>query len=528
MKKTLIALTAAASTLAAGAQSAVDAYTFSQTDVRGTARFMSMGGAFTALGGDLSTMAQNPAGLGVYRKSEIGATLDISPRRITATTSSDRYSTDATKVFCNNFGYIGVANLSGLMRTFSWGVSYNRIGSFNREFFSSQNPAPSSLTNYIASYTNNSGYAPSELAFRDGYNPYQDSSNDWLSILAYNSLLINDVAGRYYGLSQQGTVSDAQSTVRQSGYVDEYNIDFGGNIADVLMWGIGLGIQDLSFNSTVLYSESMANAYIPSARQSMTTGSAEYDLVNYRNVTGSGVNVKFGLIFRPINELRIGAAIHTPTWYTMSSSQTATVNSDFMPNSGGDDVHVNNEYTDDAYYNFKLNTPWKFMIGAAGVIGSQAIVSLDYEHQAYNDMSVKYQDGWGNYISDDYVNQDIKNYYKAANIILLGIEYRLTPRLSGRLGYNYSTTTSTQEVLDGKEQVYTAGTDPSFTLNKTSNAISAGLGYRWSSFYLDAAYVWRRNNSEYYAFTPYDGIQAPRTSLAQNTNDIVFSVGFKF
>ena len=87
----------------------------SQTELRGTARFMSMGGAFTALGGDLSTLTQNPAGIGVYRRSEIGATLDISPRKITSETNSTKESMSKTKVYCNNFGYVGTARLDGIM-----------------------------------------------------------------------------------------------------------------------------------------------------------------------------------------------------------------------------------------------------------------------------------------------------------------------------------------------------------------------------------------------------------------------------
>ena len=77
MKKTIITALVAAAPILASAQSTVDAYTLSQTEPRGTARFMSMGGAFTALGGDLSSLGQNPAGVGVYRGSDIGATLDI-------------------------------------------------------------------------------------------------------------------------------------------------------------------------------------------------------------------------------------------------------------------------------------------------------------------------------------------------------------------------------------------------------------------------------------------------------------------
>jgi hypothetical protein len=48
------------------AQTVDDALRYSQIFYGGTARFMSMGGAFTALGGDMSSLSQNPGGLGVY------------------------------------------------------------------------------------------------------------------------------------------------------------------------------------------------------------------------------------------------------------------------------------------------------------------------------------------------------------------------------------------------------------------------------------------------------------------------------
>ena len=53
------------------------------------------------------------------------------------------------------------------------------------------------------------------------------------------------------------TTGDAAYVVRESGYVDEYNIDFGGNISDVVYWGIGVGINDLSYFRYANYSESM-------------------------------------------------------------------------------------------------------------------------------------------------------------------------------------------------------------------------------------------------------------------------------
>ncbi|MDR2917287.1 MAG: hypothetical protein LBV74_21035, partial [Tannerella sp.] len=56
----------------------IDAFTLTNSDLGGTARSMSMAGAFGALGGDISAISNNPAGLGIYRSSEISGTLDLS------------------------------------------------------------------------------------------------------------------------------------------------------------------------------------------------------------------------------------------------------------------------------------------------------------------------------------------------------------------------------------------------------------------------------------------------------------------
>lgn len=531
MKRKLMAAVVAALPAILMAQSAPDVYTLSQTDLRGTARFMSMGGAFTALGGDLSTLTQNPAGIGVYRRSEIGATLDISPRKITTQTGSDKIGMSKTKAYCNNFGYVGTARFDGVMRTFSWGASYNRLASFDRNYRAYNARTDVSLSDYVASYTNaNEG----DMMFNNEshYNPYLDSDIDWLSILSYSSYMINPTsATTYRGLSQNGTIGDALSEVRESGYVDEYAIDFGGNIANTVMWGIGFGITDLSFNQTAAYSESKENAYIATSDGTMTTGNAGFELTNYRNINGTGFNLKVGVIVKPINEFRIGLAVHTPTWYSLSNTAMAKVGySYFNPGAPTDRNKPlqGEEETDNLYYNFHMNAPWKFMVGAAAVIGNTAIVSLDYERQAYNDIKTSYQNEWGDYVSDDAVNDDVKAYYKGSNILRMGLEYRLTSNFSLRAGYNYASTSTKQEVLNGDVEVFTAGMNPSFTSNKSTNAISVGLGYHYKSFYIDGAYVYRNRKSVYQAFTNYNEYKAPRADLSETTNSIVLSIGVRF
>lgn len=542
--KTRYLLASAALVLASGsvmAQSAIDALQLTPSDMRGTARFMSMGGAFTALGGDLSTLTQNPAGIGVYRRSEIGATLDINIMKATTDNLTGNFKDTKTKVACNNFGYIGVANLSGTMQTFAWGATYNRIAQWDRVLSGYAPTSSGSLTNYIANYTSNAGYSPEDLNFGDAYNPYMDSDCDWLSILAYNSALINPEINNsnvYNGLYHNGTNADAALDVRERGYIDEYSINFGGNISNTVYWGLGIGITDMSYTRETTYSESMENAYAYNNAAGGMIGNADagYYLDNYKHITGSGWKMSFGLIFRPVNEFRIGAAVHTPTWWSIDHSYGGSVDYSYydpsLPNSS-DNPTSGNEETDWASFNWKLKSPWRFMVGVAAVIGNNAIVSVDYERQAYNNMTVKnavydyygYLDG---YDQNNDVNNDIKTYTRASNILRVGIEYRPTAQLSLRAGYNYQTSDIATEAENGTTQIITSGTDPSYSFEKDTQRFSLGIGYRFGSWYIDGAYMYTTREGNLHAYTNWDGNIAPSFKTKQSNSSIVLSLGYKF
>ncbi len=515
------------------AQSAIDALTLSQTDFKGTARFMSMGGAFTALGGDLSTLTQNPAGLGIYRHSEIGATLDIDMQSNKSSSLTTTVNNSQTKAYCNNFGYVGVVNLDGPMKAFQWGVTYGRTASFDRIVGGYQMPTSTSLTNYIASFTN--GVNSDELNFGTGYNPYSNSDHDWMSILAFNSYMINNRAGQkdyYQGLYQNGTTSDAMMSVREKGYVDEYAFDFAGNVSDVFFWGLGISITDLNYTRYAVYSESMNGAAIyDKSTGGTTTGNAEYTLTNFKHITGTGWNVKFGVIFKPINELRIGGAIHSPTWYSIDHAYDAEVSYDYYATGKSIDL-TDTEYTDPAGFSWRLQTPWRFMLGVAGVVDGKFILSADYERQSYSDIKTKYADydGYGGveYFENTDVNNDIKNYTNASNIFRVGAEYRVTPQLSLRAGYNLTMSSIKKDLREGYNNVITSGSDPSYNFDKDRNCVSFGLGYRFGAWYIDGTYVRTTRESTLHAFTDFDGVTAPRFQIKDKNNSLVFSLGFRF
>src|ERR1700722_20659589 len=72
MKRFLYIVTLAATMpLIVKAQNADDALRYSQLTFGGTARYMAMGGAFSAVGGDMSTLTVNPAGVAVFTKNQL-------------------------------------------------------------------------------------------------------------------------------------------------------------------------------------------------------------------------------------------------------------------------------------------------------------------------------------------------------------------------------------------------------------------------------------------------------------------------
>lgn len=562
MKKLIIPAIALIPAAGVMAQSPVDAMALSQTELRGSARFMSMAGAFTALGADISAVGQNPAGIGMYRGSDIGLTLGIDINSNKTEWDGGNNTQSSTLANLNSAGYVGTMLFgSNRENSVSWGFTYNRLYRFNRTYTGGLGNMQTSLSNYIASITD--GVDPSLLwkVGSDGsnlypYDNYDYNAPDWMSILYYNSGMINsetyENGGQIYenslyrGLWQHGGTDGlgnkvdpssgaADFQIREKGHADEYNISLGGSVMNLVYWGIGVGITDLDYTQEYWYNESIDRALVPADPAGYQLGTDNYsELYSFKRISGTGANFKIGAIIKPINELRIGIAVHTPTYYTISSSSYGSTAFNFTssdPNYG----FSGSESTPWDDYQFKLNTPWKLMAGVAGVIGGRAIVSVDYQYDAYGDMKLKYDDGEEMLGTND----NIARYFKATNTIRLGAEYRVTPQLSVRAGYSYTTTASGKDYENAntggnrETDISTAGSNPSYTVNNSTQYVTCGLGYKVNGFYIDLAYVHKHRSSTFNAFTPfvdYDDVwtQAPTAKLTDNSSRIVATVGYRF
>lgn len=527
----------------ASAQVGIDAFSVSQNDLKGTARYMSMAGAFGALGGDLSAINQNPGGIGVYRSSDVGITLNLDLQ--SAETSANGVSTEVTqtKFNCNNFGYVGSYRLdSDIMPYINWGFTYNRPVSYNRRYRGEISDLNNSLSNYIAGVTNKAGYNTNDLSFMNDYDPYIHSNAPWLSIMGYNSYIVNpttfDLNGygkNFVGLMNAATLGFSEYEVIEKGGVDEFSFNFGGNLSDMLYWGIAFGVSSMEQDRYTYYGEGLTNATVPREDDSLDeNGIASYGLENWLNTKGNGFNFKFGFILKPINELRIGASIHTPTYWDLTDQIFSSLNyyvetSDGFVTEGYEDANAGYTYETD----YRIYTPWKFSLSAAAVLGTNGLLSFDYERVAYDDMKVKYDNGWSEWVEDWDVQSSIKDTYKAMNVFRVGAELRVTPQLSLRLGYSYQDSPVRKDAYEGRMNIMTAGTTPAYTFEKKTQYYTGGLGYRYKGFYTDFAYVHKSRESEYRAFSPevtssVSIVDSPKATIKDNNNQLVWSIGYRF
>lgn len=527
MKKIGIIILSAICPLLAVAQAAPDALNLSQPQLRGSARFLGMGGAFGALGGDISVLNYNPGGIGIYRSSDLALTLDLDIQSTQATNAGTKYgATNRTEFDVNNFGYVGAFRTgSELMPYFNFGVSYNRSKTFKRRHSGAMARPGTSLSNLVASYTTALGYGENDLLYTDRFNPYTDGNAPWISILAYDSYLITpNSTGGFNGLYGSGTDAYSEFEVIEEGKVDEYSINFGGNIANSVFWGLGVGITDLEYRTYNYYGEALGNAYIADDNHVVRKDDGAFGLENNLRTFGTGFNFKMGAIFKPINELRLGFAFHTPTFYSLKDEYIANINYDFNTGAQGT-RYTNDKYIGETWY--KLNTPWKIIASAATVLDGCVILSADYEWNGYSGMRLSNNNG-REYI--DLSNQ-IREYYKSTHTVRVGGEYRFTKNFSLRAGYSYQTSPVNDEMFDNKTGVATAGTIMSYTLPKSTQYYSAGLGYRYKNLYTDLTYMMKKHDFEYHAFAPDEyghSLISPTATISSKNNHIVWTLGVRF
>ena len=108
MKKiiTLAAWGLLAAAVPVSAQTVYDAAKIANKDLNGTARFVGMGGAMGALGGDISTIGTNPAGIGIYRSNDAMMSFSFSSYGTESNYMGSKINSDKTRASFDNAGFV--------------------------------------------------------------------------------------------------------------------------------------------------------------------------------------------------------------------------------------------------------------------------------------------------------------------------------------------------------------------------------------------------------------------------------------
>jgi hypothetical protein len=514
----------------------IDAYTLSNTGLSGTARSIAMGGAFGALGGDISVISSNPAGLGIYRSSEISGSLDLSMIKTSTNWNGESADQNKTRFAPNNFGFeLYFPTSSGSIRNWNLGFSYNRIKNFNRRYRMSNEGQMYSMADYTAWIASNAfgiGEGITKNEFEN--NPYDNKNlaGHWLPILGYDNYFNHYVGGPNEYQSAFGYMKDDKwnmispyrndLSVNESGHMAEYNVGFGMNISNFMFLGASVSVTDINYKYTSFYDESFVYN---------ETKDDNLYLENWLNTEGSAVSVNVGAIVN-LQLLRLGVAYNSPRWYNMTDYFDARAGS------------YNNDYEqpafetwipENSYNEYRFSTPGKWVFSGALILGQSALISADYELANYKEMN--YSDRNDSSGMDFPANEHIDKHYTWAHTLKLGAEIKVTPQFAVRAGYMTQTSPMRKALYNNQDEVFPSGTIPHFTVtSKPTKYYTAGFGYRFTpNFYMDLACVYLNNNAEVYAFSNTDMygngndlVKSIPASLKTKTTHLALTLGYKF
>lgn len=398
MKKTLTTLFVLMFVAPAFAQGSSDAYLFSQTYYQGTAKALGMGNALGAVGGDMTAVCINPAGMGLYRSNEFTFSLDLLNNLNQSTYYGETSNANKFRLTLPNVGYINAKQRSNYrnLRFTQFGIGLTRTNDFNLHTYAEGlNPTSSKIDNYLMQI--------------DGLSP-TDIENDFPMDIypAWETYLIDiyqDSIGDYYSSPvPQGGIRQSQENTFK-GRSEEWTFAGSMNLSDRFFVGTSVGLQHVKRIGVKVFEESMPE------HSSIETDFNKWSYSEELSTRGIGMNIKLGFIYHANRWLRFGAAFHSPTIFAFDESWQTETESQIL--------WITRKYiSPESHYEYTFISPLKWMGSLAFVIGQRGLVSLDAEYTNFGAACFRAEDF-------DYsaTNKEIKDTYGRTLNFRLGTEW---------------------------------------------------------------------------------------------------------
>ncbi|SFB52130.1 OmpP1/FadL family transporter [Algoriphagus aquimarinus] len=475
-----------------------DAFRFSQVKPSGSARIMGVGGTQWSLGGDVSNIAGNPAGLGFFRSSEASATIGYTNWGVETSFLGQSKSYNTSDFSLPNVSFV-MANpkddfARGSFKGGSFGISIQRIANFNTEYgYFSDNLGTTSIIDFYLQDAQ--GFTENQVV------------NFGLTGMAYNTYQINPklnsngnvIPGEYEPIN--GFIAPFQDeNILQEGSSSQISFAYGANFNYKLFVGGSVGIRSLNFNSQKTYNEEFSEG-------PLINSSLQENLY----INGGGVNINLGLIYKPIDYLNFGFTFQSPTWYALNDEYSASMianydNYDYAPE--GKTLGLEEDFTDVFLSSYNLNTPLKIGGGATVFLGKNGFISTDVEWLNYSAARIKSKD-----FNEGPDNSEIQNLYASTINFRFGAEFRVS-NFRFRGGYGYYGDPIADSDYD-----------------RSSQQITGGLGLKIKKFSVDFALVNQKFNTLYSSYQVLDtqgNNVGPITEIKNNQLNGVLTLGLSF
>ncbi|MEJ7767824.1 MAG: hypothetical protein WKF89_08430 [Chitinophagaceae bacterium] len=489
-----------------------DALKFSWLSPSGTARNQAVGGAMGSLGGDITATFVNPAGIGLYKTGEVV----LSPG-FNFLNNKSTYRENTTSVTNNSFNLgtsglvIGFSNRNSKLKSGAFSLAVNRTANFNTNIdYNGSNNFSSYSEQYASELANSKIPIGKALDF--------DAPLSLGTKMAVYSYLI-DTATRngslqVIGLPERLLERGQQNYLQTKGGITEIALGLAGNMNDKFFFGGSIGIPIVNYEKTSTFTERDLSGNI--------NNNFDYSTLRETYTTkGIGLNAKAGIIFKPVEDVRLGLSLHSPTIYGLQdtySGNMATETENYPPSPGL--VEVNSATVSGnelSQYKYDLISPWKVLLSGSYMfhevedVGKQrGFISADVEYVNYK--AAMYQTADENATDNTYytdINNSIDNLYKGSFNFKVGGELKFET-IMVRAGFaHYGNPYEDAELDAGR------------------NFISGGVGYRDKGFFVDLTYVHGMQKNVNF---PYRLSDKPNTFAAVNgtSANVLLTVGFKF
>jgi len=450
------------------AQDISDAIRYSFDEVQGSARFRAMGGAFGALGGDLSAIGINPAGSAIFNRSNVSFTLSDLSTNNDINYFNGFSSTCDSRFDLNQMGSVFIftnTNLNTPWKKLALSVNYDKLSNFDNHWYALGN-SPNSIDSFFLYHAQ--GLRLDEISalpgesLEDAYAAIGSvyGYENQQAFLGYESYILEPLSDTDDNTSYSSNIAPGTFAHDYSYSSRGYNSKLSFNIASQYQDNLYLG---LNLNSHFIYYDQYTFLNETNSNAGSLVNTVGFE--NRLHVTGTGFSFQLGAILKLTEELRAGLAYSSPTWLRIGEDTSQYIST--VRNEGGSSISQRiDPNTINVFPYYKLQTPDKITGSLAYVFEGKGLLSFDYSRRNYG--NTKFKPTNDPYFSTQ--NQAISNLLNSASTYKFGGEYRYM-QLSFRGGYRFEESPYKDDSLYGDLTGY-----------------SFGLGYSFGNMRLDLAF----------------------------------------